>query len=178
MVSQATPGGVHTSLSKPVYDRKYPSLKRFSWVWRILATYSSFVLWASTVPWLIVKWLAPANLQDNLWDIESAFLNIATPIINLVQDTAYKAFSIFDSTVDWFINTSTRFYNTNLKGFEKNFDHLLHNVEHRVKLLKDNGLSGITQALSFDLGNYPSSVAASVQKPLVKAADNIGLKNL
>lgn len=52
-----------------------------------------------STPWQIVRWLAPVNLQDNLADIESAFLNIARPIANFVQDTAYKAFSIFDSSV-------------------------------------------------------------------------------
>lgn len=28
-----------------IYHRHYPALKRFSWVWRILATYTSFMTW-------------------------------------------------------------------------------------------------------------------------------------
>ncbi len=41
--------------------------------------------------------------------------------------------------VDWLINTLTHFYHHNLKGFEKNFDIVLKNVEHRVRLLKVGG---------------------------------------
>ncbi len=32
-------------LTRPIYDRKYPGLRRFSWVWRTLATYTSFMTW-------------------------------------------------------------------------------------------------------------------------------------
>lgn len=38
--------------------------------------------------------------------------------------------------IDWAINTATHVYHNNLKGFEKTFDHLLRNTEHRVRILK------------------------------------------
>ncbi len=37
--------------------------------------------------------------QDNLSDIEHGFLSFVTPIVNFIQDTSYKAFSIADATV-------------------------------------------------------------------------------
>jgi hypothetical protein len=36
---------VHSTLSRPIYDRTYQPLKRFSWPWRLLATYASFMTW-------------------------------------------------------------------------------------------------------------------------------------
>jgi hypothetical protein len=146
---------VATQLSptkRPIYDRNYPSLKRFSWVWRGLATYWTFMSWFVSIPLLILNWIAPANLKDNLADFEQAIFNVLTPVVNFIQDTTYRFFHIADYTADWAIVNSTHFYNSNLKGFEHTFEHFLRNLEHRVKLLKDNGLSGIGPALSLDLG--------------------------
>ncbi|GFR46515.1 hypothetical protein Agub_g8101 [Astrephomene gubernaculifera] len=151
--------------TRPIYGRKYSGLKRFSWPWRILATYTSFMTWLVSTPWLLVRMLAPYNFQDNLADIERAFLNFATPLVNFVQDTTYKAFSIADSTADWAITTALHVYNHNLKGFEHTFDHLLRNVEERVRILKVDGLNGIPKALSFDL-----SVPAIQKTPLANTA--------
>ncbi|GLC39343.1 hypothetical protein PLESTB_000895200 [Pleodorina starrii] len=149
---QGVTGGTHMqSRLWPIYDRTYKPLKRFSWPWRLLATYTSFLSWLASTPWLLIRSVAPSNLQDNLTDIEHGFFNFITPIVNFVQDTTYKAFSIADATVDWAINTATHIYHNNLKGFEHTFDHALRNVEHRVRILKDDGLNGVPKALSFDL---------------------------
>ncbi|KAG2492119.1 hypothetical protein HYH03_009610 [Edaphochlamys debaryana] len=150
-----------SAVTRPIYDRKYSSLKRFSWPWRVLATYASFMTWLVSTPWLVIRSIAPYNFQDNLSSIESGFLDFVTPIITFVQDTSYKAFSVADSTADWTINTATHVYHNNLKGFEHNFDQFLRNVEHRVRILKDDGLNGITKALSFDV-----SVPAIHKTPL------------
>ncbi|KAG2427858.1 hypothetical protein HXX76_012178 [Chlamydomonas incerta] len=138
-------------LSRPIYDRKYAPLKRLSWAWRALATYVSFMTWLASTPWLAVRQLAPSNFQDTLSDVERSFLDFVTPITNFVQDTSYKAFSIADSTIDWSINTATHIYHNNLKGFEHTFNHFLNNMEHRVRILKDDGLSGIGKAISLDV---------------------------
>lgn len=157
---------------RPIYDRNYPPLKRFSWVWRLLATYWTFVSWAVSLPWLVVRWLAPANLQDNLSDFENTFFNFTTPVINFIQDTAYRVFHLADYTTDWAITNSAHFYQHNLKGFEHTFEHFLRNLEHRVRLLKDNGLSGIGPALSLDVGKGgPNPIIANtplVHTPLAK----------
>ncbi|KAG2452689.1 hypothetical protein HYH02_002921 [Chlamydomonas schloesseri] len=142
---------VLSPITKPIYDRKYSPLRRLSWAWRMLATYTSFMFWAASTPWLALRAIAPYNFQDNLSDIESAWLGFITPITNFVQDTSYKAFSIADSTIDWSINTATHIYHNNLKGFEHTFENILRNVEHRLRILKDDGLSGIGKALSFDV---------------------------
>ena len=52
------------------------------------------------------------------------------------QDTAFRVFHVADYTADWLIINASHFYNSNLKGFEHTFDHLLRNLEHRVHLLK------------------------------------------
>ncbi|EFJ45523.1 hypothetical protein VOLCADRAFT_94281 [Volvox carteri f. nagariensis] len=142
---------VLSAVRRPIYDRTYPKLKRFSWPWRLLATYTSFLTWLASTPWLLIRSLAPQNLQDNLADMERGFFNFVTPLVNFVQDTTFKAFHIADVTADWAINTATHVYQHNLKGFEHTFDHALRNVEHRVRILKDDGLNGIPKALSFDL---------------------------
>ena len=36
---------ISDTLSRPIYDRKYSPLRRLSWAWRILATYTSFLTW-------------------------------------------------------------------------------------------------------------------------------------
>lgn len=33
------------TFTRPIYDKKYAPLKRISWPWRILATYTSFLTW-------------------------------------------------------------------------------------------------------------------------------------
>ncbi|KXZ49869.1 hypothetical protein GPECTOR_19g320 [Gonium pectorale] len=139
------------TITRPIYDKKYPALKRFSWPWRILATYTTFITWAISTPWLLIRSLAPYNFQDNLASVEKTFFDFVTPIVNFVQDTAFKFFAIADNTTDWAINTATHIYNNNLKGFETGFENLLNNVEHRVRILKDEGLNGIPKALSFDV---------------------------
>ncbi|PNW74588.1 hypothetical protein CHLRE_12g491550v5 [Chlamydomonas reinhardtii] len=138
-------------ISRPIYDRKYSPLRRLSWAWRSLATYASFITWLFSTPWLAVRQLAPNNFQDTLSEMERSFLDFVTPFANFAQDTSYKAFSIADSTIDWTINTASHIYQNNLKGFEHTFDHFLNNVEHRVRILKDDGLSGIGKALSYDV---------------------------
>lgn len=142
---------VVSPVSRPIFDRKYPQLRRFAWPWRILATYTTFLTWLASTPWLVLRSIAPYNFQDNLHDVERAFLSFVTPIVNFVQDTSYRVFAITDSFVDWAINTATHIYHNNLKGFEHTFDHVLRNIEHRVRLLKDDGLNGIGKALSLDL---------------------------
>ncbi|PNH04947.1 hypothetical protein TSOC_008841 [Tetrabaena socialis] len=138
-------------LTRPIYDRKYTPLKRYSWPWRILATYTSFLTWLASTPWLLIRYVAPANFQDNLTDIERGFFNIVTPVVTFVQDTTFKGFAVADSATDWAINTAAHIYNHNLKGFEHTFENLLRNTEHRMRILKDGGLQGIGKALSFDL---------------------------
>ncbi|GLC39335.1 hypothetical protein PLESTB_000896000 [Pleodorina starrii] len=98
---------------------------------------------------------------DNLTDIERGYFNFVTPIINFIQDTTYKVFSALDSTTDWAINTATHVYNNNLKGFENTFENVLLNLEHRVRILKNEGLNGIPKAVSFDV-----SVPAIHKTPL------------
>ncbi|EFJ50773.1 hypothetical protein VOLCADRAFT_88631 [Volvox carteri f. nagariensis] len=148
-----------TPTTRPIYDRAYPPLKRFSWPWRLLATYTSFLAWLASTPWLVVRSVAPANFKDNLDDLERSFFNVATPIVTFVQDTTNKIFATLDSTVcvgvvvgtDWAINTATHVYQHNLKGFEHTFENLLLNLEQRVRILKNEGLNGIPKAVSFDV---------------------------
>ncbi|PNW74537.1 hypothetical protein CHLRE_12g492150v5 [Chlamydomonas reinhardtii] len=142
---------ISDTLSRPIYDRKYSPLRRLSWAWRILATYTSFLTWLVSTPWLALRAVAPYTVQDNLSDAESAWFGFFTPFATFVQDTSYKAFSIADSTIDWTINTASHIYHNNLKGFEQTFESILSNVEHRVRILKDDGLSGIGKALSYDV---------------------------
>ncbi|KAG2492114.1 hypothetical protein HYH03_009605 [Edaphochlamys debaryana] len=145
---------VLSPLHRPIYDRKYPQLRRFSWPWRVLATYASFMTWLVSTPWLALRMIAPHNLQDNLQSVENTWFDFVTPIMNFVQDTSYKAFNIFDSMIDWTINTATHVYHNNLKDFEHTFDHFLRNIEHRVRILKNEGLTGIPNALSMDVHTH------------------------
>lgn len=123
-------------ITRPIYDRSYGPLIHFNWVWRALATYSTFMFWLASTPWLLIRQVAPYNFQDTLHDAEHGWLGFITPLVNFSQDIAYKVFAIADSFSDWFFSLASN---------------ILHNVEHRVRILKNDGLHGIPNALSLSM---------------------------
>ncbi|GIL84564.1 hypothetical protein Vretifemale_13126 [Volvox reticuliferus] len=153
--------------TRPIYDKSFPPLKRLSWAWRFTATVAGYLMWGYTIPWLIIRMLAPTfNLQDKVNELEDNFLQVARPIVNAIQDTAYSIFKNFDSVADWAIQTGSHVYDNNKNTVIHTVEDVLSFFEIRLKFLKHEGLNGIFRFFSFDLAEPTSRKIPLVNAPI------------